>query len=1210
MFRKIKIGTKIGAGFAAILAVVSGIGFITYQTTTNLVLNAGWQAHSYEVLGELKSLNLHLQSAEASQRAFIVTGEQRSLEPFNGAISNLEKNLIRIRKLTSDNPQQQSLISKLEVLIPQRVDLIKNRLLLRQNKGFEIARQEIISDKGREITNQITSVISEIEKDERALLDLRSQNTKKSTEQAFNAISLGVPFIILLLILIVIYLNREISHPLRELSNKTVALADGDLSVSIRENNRGDEVGMLVNAFNRMVTNLRQNTELTQQQTWLKSNLAKFSQMLQGQRNLATVAKIILGELAPLVNAQQGVLYIKDIDIEPPVMVLLGSYAYQQRKNLSNRYQLGEGLVGQCALEKQKILLTNVPDDYIQISSGLGEAKPKNIIVLPILFESEITAVIELASFQQFETVHITLLDKLCETLGVVLNAIASDIRTVELLKQSQALAELLQNQQGELQETNERLAEQAETLQASEELLQQQQQELQQSNEELQELNKELEKKAELLELQKQEVERKNNQLEEARQSLETQASELELSSKYKSQFLANMSHELRTPLNSLLILAKLLSENSEANLTSKQIEYSSTIYGAGNDLLGLINDILDLAKIESGTMSFDYYPLPLVELKHYLERTFKQLAYSKGLNFTLDFAANLPSSIDTDAKRLQQVLKNLLANAFKFTEQGEVRLTVNFASHGWNPQNETLNRSSSVLAFSVSDTGIGIAPEKQRIIFEAFQQADGSTNRKHGGTGLGLSISREIARLFRGEITLSSHIGGGSTFTLYLPLNITETKNNPELRDPINIVSTVDTKFNSVLSTQHSELFDDRKNIQPGEHVLLIIEDDINFARILYDMAQQQGFKSVIAQNGNSGISQARQIKPSAILLDIDLPGIDGWMVLDRLKHDVNTRHIPVHVMTVEDGKQRSLQQGAMAYLQKPVTREEISNALNRIKVFVERPMKYLLVAEDDETQRQSIIELIGGDDGDVNITGVGTAEDALLSIRSRRFDCMVLDLGLPDMDGFELIELIKKEKNGESLPIIIYTGKEITKAQEFELRRIAETIIIKDVNSPERLLAETSLFLHRVQAELPATQQKILEKLQSRDSILTTKKVLIVDDDVRNIFALTGLLEKYSMQVIYAENGKEGIEVLQQNPDINVILMDIMMPEMDGYETTRQIRQNHQFKSLPIIALTAKAMQGDREKCIEAGASDYITKPVDTEQLLSLLRVWLYD
>jgi CheY-like chemotaxis protein/CHASE3 domain sensor protein len=1217
MLKKIKISTKIGTGFGIILAVVSTIGFIAYRTTNNFVINSRWQAHSYDVLGELKELNVQLLSLEASQRAFIVTGEQRSLEPFDNAVNNLEKSLDKLRKLTSDNPNQQILINKLQLLVPQRLDIIQNRVAVRRTQGFEQARQAIVADQGRQITNQINRVISEIQADERQLLEKRSLNTQKFTKQTFDAILFGIPFTILVLTLIVIYLNREISHPLRELSEKTAAFADGDLSVSIRDKKRQDEVGVLVTGFNRMVANLRQTTEHNQQQTWLNSNLAQFSQMLQGQRNLETVAKTILSKLAPLVGAQQGVFYLKDTDIDPPVLKLIGSYAYQQRKNLSNRYEIGEGLVGQCALEKQKILLTNIPDDYIQIISGLGEAKPKQIIVLPVLFESEIAAVIELASFEKFHPIQLTLLEQLCDSLGVILNSIISDNRTVELLKQSQALAQLLQNQQAELQESNERLADQAGTLQASEELLQQQQQELQQSNEELQQLNIELEKKAELLELQKQEVEDKNNQLEEAQKSLEAQASELEVSSKYKSQFLANMSHELRTPLNSLLILAKLLSENTEGNLTSKQIEYSSTIYGAGNDLLGLINDILDLAKIESGTMSFDYYQLPLVELKYYLERTFKQLALTKGLNFVLDFTSNLPSSIDTDTKRLQQVLKNLLANAFKFTERGEVRLTVNFASHGWSIQNTTLSQASSVIAFSVSDTGIGIAPEKQKIIFEAFQQADGSTNRKHGGTGLGLSISREIARLFGGEITLTSQLGKGSIFTLYLPINSAE-RSSAELKvlsaesSPNSALSTQHsalTPQHSALSTQHSLLFDDRKNIQPGERVLLIIEDDVSFGHILFEMAQQYGFKSIIAQNGNSGLSLARQSKPSAILLDIDLPGIDGWMLLDRLKHDVNTRHIPVHIMTVEDGKQRSLQQGAIAYLQKPVTREEISEALDKIKGFIERSHKYLLVAEDDITQRQSIIELIDAGDGGINITGVGTGEEALAAIRSRRFDCMVLDLGLPDMSGFELIECIKHEENGEVLPIIIYTGREISKSEEVELRRMAETIIIKDVNSPERLLAETSLFLHQVQSLLPAPQQKLLAKLELNDTILAGKKVLIVDDDVRNIFALTGLLEKYSMQVTYAENGKEGIQVLEQNPDTNIILMDVMMPEMDGYETTRQIRQNHKFKSLPIIALTAKAMQGDREKCIEAGASDYITKPVDTEQLLSLLRVWLY-
>jgi CheY-like chemotaxis protein len=664
-----------------------------------------------------------------------------------------------------------------------------------------------------------------------------------------------------------------------------------------------------------------------------------------------------------------------------------------------------------------------------------------------------------------------------------------------------------------------------------------------------------------------------------------------------------------LRTPLNSLLILAKLLTENSEANLTAKQIEYSRTIYAAGNDLLELINDILDLAKIESGTMSIEFYPLPFVELRQSLQRMFEEVARTKGLNFNFNFATNLPDAMKTDAKRLQQVLKNLLANAFKFTEQGEVSVTVDFAQQGWSPYNESLNQANAVIGFSVSDTGVGIAPEKQKIIFEAFQQADGSTNRKHGGTGLGLSISREIARLLGGEITLKSRLGEGSIFTLYLPF-----VGSQEL-----VVSSQESLvssqvFDYPVPTPHSPhlspyspITDDRNNIEPGDRTLLIVEDDVKFARILYDMALTHGFKSIVTQNGSTGLVLAQQFQPTAILLDINLPGIDGWMVLDRLKHNANTRHIPVHIMTVDERRTRSLQQGAIAYLQKPISSDTITAALTKIKAFVERQVKNLLIVEDDAVQRKSIVELLADDD--VATTSVGTGSEALSAIRSQHFDCMVLDLGLPDMSGFALIEQIKQEPNGETLPIIIYTGREISRTQETELRRIAETVIIKDVSSPERLLAETALFLHRVQASLPASKQEILVKLQSSDTILIGKKVLIIDDDMRNIFALTSMLESHKMQVIYAENGKEGIEVLDANPDIDIVLMDIMMPEMDGYETTQKIRQNLQFKSLPVIALTAKAMQGDREKCIEAGASDYITKPVDTEQLLSLLRVWLY-
>ncbi len=990
-------------------------------------------------------------------------------------------------------------------------------------------------------------------------------------------------------------LAATLTTQLRAIAEVATAVTKGDLTRSIAVEALG-EVAILKDNINQMIANLRETTQKNTEQDWLKTNLAKFTRMLQGQRDLETVSKLILSELAPLVGAQHGVFFLMESGENTPFLKLISSYAYRERRHLANRFHLGEGLVGQCALEKERILLTDVPNDYVKISSGLGEASPLNAVVLPVLFEGQVTAVIELASFRRFSEIHLTFFDQLTESIAIVLNTIAASMRTEELLKQSQSLAEELQTQQSELRETNKRLEQQAQSLKTSEDLLKGQQEELQQTN-------AELEEKAELLAMQKKEVERKNREIEQARLSLEDKAEQLALSSKYKSEFLANMSHELRTPLNSLLILAKLLTDNIDHNLTAKQVEYSQTIYSAGTDLLALINDILDLAKIESGTMSIDMTQMPLAELGEQTERTFRQIAQSKGLAFVIEFTAELPNSIYTDVKRIQQVLKNLLSNAFKFTEQGEVRLRIAVAKLGWSNDHQTLNSAQMVIAFSVSDTGIGIAPEKQKVIFEAFQQADGSTSRRYGGTGLGLSISREIARLFGGEIKLISQPGQGSTFTFYLPQFSAESTSNPQMR----LITSLPTDAINRASTHSPLINDDRTIIERGDRVLLIVEDDVNFARILLEMAQQQGFKVIAAQTGSTGLMLAQQFLPSAILLDIRLPEMDGWTVLDRLKHDPNTRHIPVHIMTVEEGRQRGLQLGAIAYLQKPLTSETISEALTKIKGFVERQVKNLLVVEDDDTQRLSIVELIGN--SDVSTTAVADGAAALEAIRTQHFDCLVLDLGLPDMTGFELIEQIKLLPHGKTLPIIVYTGREISKSQETELRRIAETIIIKDVRSPERLLDETALFLHRVQANLPAPKRQILEQLHSQDYFLTGKKALIVDDDMRNIFALTSMLERYQIQVLYAENGREGITLLETTPDIDVVLMDVMMPEMDGYETTRMIRQNDQFKSLPIIALTAKAMQGDREKCIEAGASDYITKPVDTEQLLSLLRVWLY-
>ncbi|WP_315791726.1 response regulator [Fischerella sp. JS2] len=1210
-----KIGTKIGAGFALGLSIIAALGIISYRTTNNLIENSRWQAHTYEVINELDDLISQLKDIETAQRGYIITGEQRYLQPYNNALPNIQQNLKDLRKLTADNPQQQIRLDNIEPLINQRLAVAQKSINLRNNQGFEAARQLILTDQGKNLTDKIRSIITDMEAEEIRLLQQRTNKTKIAAQEATDTIIYGIPLAFLLLTLIGIYLTRNISKPLAEISKATEKLAEGDLSVNVPVDNRRDEIGILAQAFNQMIANLRETTLKNNEQNWLKSNLARFSQMLQGQRSLEKVARMILSELAPLVDAQQGVFYLMDFENEQPILKLLGSYAYQERKNLSNKYRLGEGLVGQCALEKQKIILTDAPSDYIRISSGLGEAKPFNIIVLPVLFEDQVIAVIELASFHRFSEIHLTFLEQVSETIGVVLNAIAADIRTQALLEESQQLTQQLQIQQQELTQKNQRLEEQAKELQTSEELLKQQQQELEESNEELQQLNAELEEKAELLSNKNTEVERKNQEIEQARLSLEEKAAQLALSSKYKSEFLANMSHELRTPLNSLLILAKILADNVEGNLNQKQIEYSQTIYSSGNDLLSLINDILDLAKIESGTMSIDMVQLKIADLYEPLERTFRQVAIDKGLNFTIELDPELPPTIYTDAKRLQQILKNLLANAFKFTEKGEVTLKIFVAKQGWSFDHETLNQAATVIGFAVKDTGIGIAPEKQKIIFEAFQQADGTTSRKFGGTGLGLSISREITRLFGGEIKLVSHLGEGSTFTLYLPQplsgagemgrlgdGVKSSVHHPTTPPPHHTPPTPLTP-----ASPSSVVIDDRDNIQPGDRTLLIVEDDTKFARILLDMARQNEFKGIVAHGGNTGLALAQEYQPSAIILDIRLPGMDGWTVLDRLKHDANTRHIPVHVMTVEEGKQRSLQQGAIAYLQKPISSETLHQALTKIKGFVDRRVKNLLIVEDDENQRQSIVTLIGN--GDVATTAVSTGTQALSAIANGQFDCVVLDLGLPDMSGFELIEQIKKLPTGETLPIIIYTARELTRSEDTQLRRIAETIIVKDVRSPERLLDETALFLHRVQANLPAPKRQILEQLQTSDTLLAGKKILIIDDDVRNIFALTSMLERYQMQVLYAENGRDGIAVLENNADINAILMDVMMPEMDGYETTRRIRSIPRFKSLPIIALTAKAMQGDREKCIEAGASDYITKPVDTEQLLSLLRVWLY-
>ena len=1024
-------------------------------------------------------------------------------------------------------------------------------------------------------------------------------------------------------------LAETLTTQLRAIANVSTAVTSGDLTRSITVEAAG-EVAELKDNINEMIGNLRATTEQNAQQDWLNSNLARFSGLLQGLRDQKTVARLLMSEVTPLVAAHHGALYLAENGHEDETeneLRLLATYGYKERKSISNRFKVGEALVGQAALERKPIVITEAPEDYIKITSGLGEAAPTTIIVMPILFEEQVMAVMELASFKRFTPVQETFLEQLSESIGVVLNTIQANMRTEELLQQSQTLtqelqsqSEELQAQQDELKRSNSELEAQAATLRASEELLQTQQEELQQTNEELEERSQQLEE-------QNRRIEIKNAEIELARSALEEKAEQLALSSRYKSEFLANMSHELRTPLNSLLILAKLLGDNPDGNLTERQIEFARTIHTAGSDLLDLINDILDLSKVEAGKMDIAVAEIQIAEELSALERTFAPMAEEKELAFELDFAPNAVPRIHTDPQRLQQILKNLLSNAVKFTEEGSVTLQVGQAEQGILFAGDILAHAERVVAFSVIDTGIGIPADKVRLIFEAFQQADGTTSRRFGGTGLGLSISREIARLLGGEIHVRSTPGQGSTFTLYLPEHYVPHTPAESGADILRELSTGVAVATAAAASGGGEpvlepaevdpallapggVDDDRDSIEQGDKVVLIVEDDADFAGTVLSIARERGFKGLVALRGDTGLALAREFRPDAIVLDMQLPVLDGWTVLDRLKRYPSTRHIPVHIVSGGEERQPALMAGAAAYVQKPASLEALNDVFGRIETFIDRDVRRLLVVDDDEMQRRSIIELVGGD-GDVEIVAVGSSEEALSALEGQApFDCMVLDLKLPKMTGFALLEKVKGDERFGRLPVIVYTGKELTRREETKLKRYAETIVVKDARSPERLLDETSLFLHRIESKLPDEKRKMLEQLHSADEVFVGKKILIVDDDVRNVFALTSALEASGMEVVFAENGRDGIECLNANPDVHLVLMDVMMPELDGYETTKAIREMPEFERLPIIALTAKAMKGDRERTIASGASDYITKPVDTDQLLSLMRVWLYQ
>ncbi|MGC1874164.1 MAG: HAMP domain-containing protein [Pseudolabrys sp.] len=965
-------------------------------------------------------------------------------------------------------------------------------------------------------------------------------------------------------------LAANLTTQVRAIAEVATAVTKGDLTRSVQVDARG-EVAELKDNINTMIDNLRLTTDRNTEQDWLKTNLAKFTNMLQGQRDLTTVGRLLLSELTPLVHAQQGVIYQVESE-ELQSMRLLSAYADDGANGHPQRLRIGEGLIGQCASDKRRLLITEMPDHAVPIGSALFKVKPANIIVLPVLFENQVKAVIELASVKEFTALQTMFLEQLTASIGIVLNSIEATMQTEGLLKQSQQLAGELQTQQRELQQTNEQL-----------------------------------EQKAQQLAERNVEVERKNQEIEQARRALEEKAAELALTSKYKSEFLANMSHELRTPLNSILILGQQLADNPDGNLTSKQTEFARTIHGAGTDLLNLISDILDLSKIESGTVTVEAEEIFFSNLLDAVGRPFRHEAETRQLSFKVDLDPSLGCSLTTDSKRLQQVLKNLLSNAFKFTDRGGVQLKVFAAPVGWTSTHPVLSQAQSVVAFEVADTGIGIPAEKQKIIFEAFQQADASTSRKYGGTGLGLAISRELSSLLGGEIHIRSAPGVGSTFTLYLP--IAYAGPSVAMRPTTLPASHAPAPSMPIVLPERpiEQIPDDRHEIQPGDSILLIVEDDPHYCRVLIDLARVKGFKVLVAMRGADALELAKQYQPNAVSLDVFLPDMLGWSVLSQLKQNPLTRHIPVQIITLDEDKHHGLARGAFSFVTKPTTTEGVEAALCRIKEYSTPRRKRLLVVEDNPAEQLSISELLGYDD--VEIETAGTGRDALAALRRHPADCVVLDLRLPDMSGFEVLEQLSADEALSEVPVVVFTGRELSAEEDARLHTMARSIVVKGVESPERLLDETALFLHRVVTDLPVEKQRMLERLTTSDEDLVSRTVLLVDDDARNIFALSSVLERRGMRVLTATTGNEAIKLIESNNDIAIVLMDIMMPEMDGYQTMEEIRKNANFRRLPIIALTAKAMKGDREKCLDAGASDYLAKPVNTEQLLSALRSWLH-
>ena len=1183
-----KRNLQIGFGLSMLLLIVSSVA--SYNSITNLIKSSDEVNHTNEVLQQAESVISYLKDAETGQRGFLLTGDVEFLEPFNGSLSKTKAAVEKLRELTAGHTEQQRNCDSLAFLVNKRFNILQKGI---DQAKLNFAVDNLLLAQGKVEMDRARMIIVNIQSIEKNLLAMRVEELRKYA--SYTPILIIVTTILSLVITIIFFKRvtddynekatlsdalmvkeKEIVNRITIIQKIAAQVSEGNYKLRL-DDHESDGLGSLSDSLNKMASALDKAFQELSDNEWVQTGTLQLGEKMAGEKTVATVANEVIEFLSEYTRSQAGALYLAESN---GVLKLAGKYGITS--GIKKEIQPGEGIVGQTYKSGKEVLLSNVGEE-LYLSNSFGEIRPKNVITYPLKIDRKIMGVLEIASVNQYGEVELELLKTTERKIGITLNMAYNRARLQELLEETQAQAEELQTQHSELENLNAELEAQAEKLQISEEELKVQQEELMETNQELEERSRLLEEKNHLIVVRNLEIQKK--------------AEELALSTRYKSEFLANMSHELRTPLNSILLLSRLLSENNNDTLTPEEVEYATVIRSSGNSLLQLIDEILDLSKIESGKMQLEYNQITVDAILTDMRLLFEPLAKEKNVAFEIVKDKNVPDTIDTDKLRVEQILRNLVSNALKFTTRGSITLFVNY--------------SDNKLSFGVKDTGIGIPQEKQELVFEAFQQADGSTKRKYGGTGLGLSISRQLARLLNGDITLNSTPGEGSLFTLIIPVDKSATSQEAKAEPQELIVpKPAETLASQFIATQiPQDVPDDRNSITANDKIILIVEDDTAFAKALLEFSRKKGYKGIVAVRGDHGVELARNFKPEGILLDIQLPVKDGMQVIDELKRDPQTRHIPVHMMSSFEVKRESLSKGAINFINKPFAYEQMDDVFKRIEYVIKNDHKKVLIVEDNSKHAKALSYFLSNNK--INASISGNINETVDSLQQKEVNCVILDMAVPDMKAYDTLETVRKNKELENVPIIIFTGKSLSRAEEQRIKQYADSIVVKTAHSFQRILDEVSLFLHLVEE---STHEKgtgfTARKLGSVDEVLKNKTVLIADDDVRNIFSLSRALEKHKMNIVSAIDGKEALQALKDNKDINIVLMDMMMPEMDGYESIKRIRENPHWRNLPVIAVTAKAMTGDREKCIQAGASDYISKPVDTDQLISLMRIWLYE